>query len=461
MKRRPRPALLALLIGAAIAAGCEGERQTTSLRVSHAADVTVARDDADASAGEIDVGAQDADGDTTAGPDALAEDSATSVDTVIPEDTVMPVDTVTPEDTATTVDAATPADTVTPEDSVAPEDTVTTVDTVAPTDTSPPDVMSCQVGGVTGTCRHISACADDEVPIEGFCAGAPQVRCCLAAAWAGCSASTAPGACIDVAQCGDGFSATAGLCPGPSAIRCCSATDGATVCDPADHPTPNDGLVEEAGAPGCPPGMIAVTETLCVDRFEASLVSADAPELSLSPYHSPAGTSARAVSLRWAVPQGNITGVEAAAACAAAGKRLCTSAEWLRACRGPNGWTYPYGATREDGRCNDARAVHPAIERFGTSASWIWSALDDPCIPQLPAGLALTGEHPGCVSVEGAYDLMGNLHEWVADVDGTFRGGFYVDTEINGQGCLYATTAHNTSHHDYSTGFRCCADRAL
>ena len=45
-----------------------------------------------------------------------------------------------------------------------------------------------------------------------------------------------------------------------------------------------------------------------------------------------------------------------------------------------------------------------------------------------------------------------------ADPAGTFRGGFYVDTTINGPGCLYATTAHNTLHWDYSTGFRCCAN---
>ena len=35
--------------------------------------------------------------------------------------------------------------------------------------------------------------------------------------------------------------------------------------------------------------------------------------------------------------------------------------------------------------------------------------------------------------------------------------GYYVDTVINGNGCLYATTAHATSYWDYSTGFRCCA----
>ena len=63
----------------------------------------------------------------------------------------------------------------------------------------------------------------------------------------------------------------------------------------------------------------------------------------------------------------------------------------------------------------------------------------------------------GRTSADGLFDLMGNLHEWTADPAGTFRGGFYVDTVINGNGCLYRTTAHDVAHWDYSTGFRCCA----
>ena len=58
----------------------------------------------------------------------------------------------------------------------------------------------------------------------------------------------------------------------------------------------------------------------------------------------------------------------------------------------------------------------------------------------------------------GAFDMHGNLHEWVADADGTFRGGFYADAEINGEGCLYRTTAHERSYHAYSTGVRCCGE---
>jgi formylglycine-generating enzyme required for sulfatase activity len=86
-----------------------------------------------------------------------------------------------------------------------------------------------------------------------------------------------------------------------------------------------------------------------------------------------------------AVPQGYISGDQAAAACARAGKRLCTRAEWELACRGPSSNVYPYGTERQDGVCNDARSEHPAIEPFETSDSWIWSELDHPCLNQLAA----------------------------------------------------------------------------
>ena len=294
--------------------------------------------------------------------------------------------------------------------------------------------------------------------------------------WTGtpCAVDGIPGVCRDVATC-EGTS-TSGFCPGPAAIQCCTgAFDGGVrdaavrdasepdastwSCDPEARLQPNVGLVEEPGVAGCPPGMVRVA-TFCIDRFEASLaeVRADGSLAPWSPYFEPASVRVRALSLRDAVPQGYIRGTQAAAACAEAGKRLCTDTEWLRACQGPSATTYPYGASREPGVCNDARARHPAVEYFGTSADWIWSMLDHPCLNQLPDGLARTGDHLGCESAEGVFDLMGNLHEWTSDPAGTFRGGFYVDTVRNGPGCLYRTTAHDVGHRDYSTGFRCCAD---
>jgi hypothetical protein len=243
--------------------------------------------------------------------------------------------------------------------------------------------------------------------------------------------------------------------PGPPDAQVADAAR----CTEDDRPDPNGSIaaVEPPGVGGCPDGMLAV-DAFCIDRYEASLWRLESPSTALSPYFNPAGEAFVARSIAAAVPQGYVSGTQAAEACANAGKRLCSDDEWLRACRGPGSSTYPYGDTRQPGVCNDARAMHPAIEYFGTSADWIWSELGHPCINQLPDSLDPTGHNPGCVTAEGAFDMMGNLHEWTADPAGTFRGGFYVDTVINGEGCLYRTTAHGMSHWDYSTGFRCCAD---
>jgi hypothetical protein len=231
-------------------------------------------------------------------------------------------------------------------------------------------------------------------------------------------------------------------------------------CSPRDFPLVNPPCDEEPGVGGCPPGMLPV-EAFCMDRYEATLVEV-LPDGSLgpwSPFLNPAGAQVVARSVAGAVPQGYINQVQAGAACQAAGKRLCTDAEWKRACGGPGGTTYPYGASLEPDACNDARACHPAVQLYETGRDWIWSELDNPCLNQLPQGLAPAGGYPACVSAEGVFDLVGNLHEWTADPAGTFRGGFYVDTKGNGAGCAYVTTAHPVTYWDYSTGFRCCAER--
>jgi hypothetical protein len=197
----------------------------------------------------------------------------------------------------------------------------------------------------------------------------------------------------------------------------------------------------------------------CVDRWEAALVEETATgEIGHSPFANPGTKPVRAVSAPGVVPQGYINGTQAAAACARAGKRLCSDVEWLRACQGAAGHTFPYGDARIPAACNDARACHPAVQYFETSDSSVFSMIQDPCLGQLPDGLAPTGSYATCASDDGVFDMMGNLHEWTADPAGTFRGGYYVDTMINGNGCLYVTTAHDTGHWDYSTGFRCCAD---
>ena len=262
----------------------------------------------------------------------------------------------------------------------------------------------------------------------------------------------------------DSYADAGGPKPGAYTIDVTVPTSGACLVNPipqcgAGDFADVDGVpVEPPGLGGCPAGMTAVAG-FCIDRWEAALVVADGgTRRGWSPYRNPGAATVIAVSAPGLVPQGYIDQVRAGAACARAGKRLCTDAEWLRACRGAANTTFPYGTTREPGRCNDARACHPAVQYFQSSDASVFSMIQHPCLDQLPGGLARGGAYAGCASADGVLDLMGNLHEWTADPAGTFRGGFFVDTRINGDGCLYATTAHDVNHWDYSTGFRCCAD---
>ncbi len=314
----------------------------------------------------------------------------------------------------------------------------------------------CALSGWVGTCGDVTACPQGDLSVLGTCEDVPAIQCCIPDG-VSCSVSGAPGLCLPSATCPAGLELTPGLCPGDAEVQCC--TDPALACDPNASPVPNEGLTEQSWDPACPLGMVGAGG-FCVDRYEASLVVLDNDGVVLSshsPYIHPQG-NVRAVSIEGAVPQGYVDGDTAAQACAAAGKRLCTDAEWLRACRGRADTTYPYGDRVQPSVCNDARAIHPAIEYFGTNDASIWSQLGNPCILQVPDGVQTTGAHPGCVSADGVFDMVGNLHEWTADPAGTFRGGFFVDTVINGPGCAYVTTAHDTGHWDYSTGMRCCAD---
>jgi formylglycine-generating enzyme required for sulfatase activity len=178
------------------------------------------------------------------------------------------------------------------------------------------------------------------------------------------------------------------------------------------------------------------------------------------------GAAVRAKTAGGVYPQGYISQVEATAACQAAGKRLCSKIEFREFCRGPNPTNnyYPYGGTtKQAGYCNEGKGSSMPLF-FGNNANnWTYAEFNDPRLNQWDGGLAQTGAYPNCVSPWGVYDCVGNLHEWGNDPPddlghGRFRGGFYGDAEINGHGCLYVTSAHELTYHDYSTGFRCCAD---
>ena len=216
--------------------------------------------------------------------------------------------------------------------------------------------------------------------------------------------------------------------------------------------------------------MALVDDRVCVDRWEASLVERTVVngvrvEQAWSPFLPIDGHESRfrAVSRPGVIPQGYISGHQGAMTCAASGKRLCAADEWEHACRGPSNFQFPYGDTRRAGACNDdIRPVHPVAEvghLLGIPHDQLWHAgMNQAIINQLPDTLLPTGSRAECTNAYGVYDMVGNLHEWVDDADGTFRGGYYMDTTKNGDGCSYQTTAHDFTYHDYSTGFRCCMD---
>jgi hypothetical protein len=233
------------------------------------------------------------------------------------------------------------------------------------------------------------------------------------------------------------------------------------LCNPNLFSRPNAGrmLEEPPGIGRCPLGMAPIPgRPACVDRWEAHLVEvlADGAFHSWSPYFNPGDIKIRARSAPGAVPQSYISQIQASQACAEAGKRLCTDAEWLSACRGSKKTQFPYGNTDRPGACNDRRDRHPAIEYLESND--VYARLEHPCINQVPNTVALTGSKSECKTPEEVFDMVGNLHEWTADRNGTFRGGYYVESTLNGRGCDYVTTRHDAIYWDYSIGFRCCAD---
>jgi formylglycine-generating enzyme len=238
----------------------------------------------------------------------------------------------------------------------------------------------------------------------------------------------------------------------------------------------------------CPADMVDVRGRYCIDRYEAVLV--DSQGRSLSPYFPPtreaSGIASRFLKLEptmadppampvlpgfqrtetprpvaqtrlGVIPNGYLSGVVARAACEAAGKRLCSLAEWETACRGQDERQFPYGARYEQGRCNVFREAHPAAELHGNASS---NHLDPRLnLVQGSAGplLRKTGATPACKSQWGndaIYDMVGNLDEWIDDPAGTFVGGFY--SRSSREGCSSRVEAHPNEYMDYSLGVRCC-----
>jgi formylglycine-generating enzyme len=244
----------------------------------------------------------------------------------------------------------------------------------------------------------------------------------------------------------------------------------------------------------CSAEMVDIGGRFCIDRFEASLEDRKSGQ-RLSPYYHPTSGQTRATYERWVgraasqgparsramavpapppfqleggiepvarslrgvVPSGYLNRPLAEAACRNAGKRLCTSEEWVTACEGFRKTRFPYGVSYENGRCNVFRSAHPAAVLHGNASQGHL----DPRLNQVREGddplLRLTGGTPECRSewgADAAYDMVGNLDEWVSDPGGVFVGGFYA--RATRSGCEARIESHAPEYFDYSLGVRCC-----
>ncbi|MEE8410443.1 MAG: SUMF1/EgtB/PvdO family nonheme iron enzyme, partial [Myxococcota bacterium] len=146
-------------------------------------------------------------------------------------------------------------------------------------------------------------------------------------------------------------------------------------------------------------------------------------------------------------PTAGISWYQARAACENAGKRLCTLAEWERACRGMQSLIYPYGDTIDQAACNGFFAYTESYE-MGEPES--------------------TGSFDTCGSPWGAYDMSGNLEEWTLDAwprlpgttplnDRAVRGGSF-KSNSRALACIGQEFHEPPGSVDIDRGFRCCSD---
>jgi len=196
-----------------------------------------------------------------------------------------------------------------------------------------------------------------------------------------------------------------------------------------------DGVYEGGAAP-CPDDMVLAGAT-CMDRYEAPNMPGAEP-LAMQTAHD---------GEEW---------------CEARGKRLCSDVEWIAACEGQQQRLYPYGDDYEAHRCNDDKTwISPSWQTLG---NWPSQAARDEAARLYQADPS--GSRSNCRSEDGAFDLTGNVAEWVVRtlpnsnnydhvMKGCYWSGCYGGSKPN---CSFVNPAHPGGFRSYEAGFRCCLD---
>jgi hypothetical protein len=72
-------------------------------------------------------------------------------------------------------------------------------------------------------------------------------------------------------------------------------------------------------------------------------------------------------------------------------------------------------------------------------------------------------DHAECVSSAGAFDMLGNIAEWVRAGNGghAMKGCFWAGCFGGARpSCGFTNSAHASGFRSYEAGFRCCASRS-
>ena len=203
------------------------------------------------------------------------------------------------------------------------------------------------------------------------------------------------------------------------------------------------------GRPNEAPAHDVWVDAFSIDRFEVT-VGQYARFVAATGWRSPGNWDGIDASAAATTPITHVAWPDAAAYCAWVGKRLPTEAEWEKAARGIDSRRYPWGDTWATGNAAAGLAT----------------------------GRVPVGSYAGGASPFGAHDMVGNVHEWVADY---YDPGYYAtspqrnprgpDNDRNRviRGGSWAsppewatTTFRDSSHSDVGDarfGFRCAADQ--
>jgi hypothetical protein len=158
---------------------------------------------------------------------------------------------------------------------------------------------------------------------------------------------------------------------------------------------------------------------------------------------------------------------EAQATCESRGKRLCWSSEWVAACEGPDHTPFPYGFERDHDKCNiDNFYIDP--KKPGPKAQFFFYSKDkgvrDKELSRLDQSVP-SGSMESCKTGFGAYDMTGNVDEWVVSDEPPHEKSKWAGLKGGAWGhvrsqCRPMTFSHEPEFYYYFVGFRCCRDAA-